>query len=298
LIFGIASTPYFWDDIKKFIEWCTRVEEMEFDSIFIADHYQFPVPPFYSNSLMDAWTTISYISAKTSRIKLGSLVSPIPRYIPSQLAKLIVNVDIFSNGRVIAGFGMGYSPEEFINYSPFYSIDEPKVLFEKFKEGLEVILKLWTMDTVTFRGKYYTLTDAVLSPKPLQKPHPPVWIGGVGTKILKLTAKYSNGWVPSALPTRIFTSRTVQSIENYENCMKIIQEHLKHYGRKTSEFTFSVLIRFESDPINLEKEAASIIEKYKEVGCQYIVIEFSPIYLKRYMELTEKFACDVMPSFT
>jgi alkanesulfonate monooxygenase SsuD/methylene tetrahydromethanopterin reductase-like flavin-dependent oxidoreductase (luciferase family) len=295
--FGITPTPYVWGDIQRFMEWCVKVEEMEFDAILMPDHYQFPVPPFYSNNLVDAWTTLSYISAKTSKIRLGSIVSPIPRYIPSQLAKLIANVDLLSNGRVIAGFGVGYCSEEFVNYSPASFFDEPRVLFEKFKEGLDIILKLWKNDKVTFKGKYYALTDAVLLPKPFQKPHPPLWVGGMGKLMLKMAAKFFDCWIPPAIPLRVSTLRTMQSIEKYESCMRTIQEHLKHYGRKISDFTFGVLLRFALEANDLVREATHTIERYKNSGCQYAVIEFSPTQLKKYTELTKTFAQEVMPSF-
>jgi alkanesulfonate monooxygenase SsuD/methylene tetrahydromethanopterin reductase-like flavin-dependent oxidoreductase (luciferase family) len=273
--FGITPTSYFWDDFQKFTEWCVKVEEMGFDAILVPDHYQFPVPPFYSNSLFEAWTTLSYVSAKTSKIRLGSLVSPIPRYIPSQLAKVIASVDLLSNGRTIAGFGIGYCPDEFVNYSPTFRFEEPKVLFEKFKEGLEIIIKLWENDKVTFKGKYYTLTEAVLLPKPLQKPRPPLLIGGVGRRTLKIAAEFFDYWVPPVIPQRISTLHVIRSTEEYEGCKKIIQEHLKHFKRETSGFTFGVLLRFSAENNELVREATNIIERYRSVGCQYVVIEFS-----------------------
>jgi len=103
LYFGINPSPHPWPDIKKFGEWCIRVEELGYDAIFMPDHYDLPVPQFPSNVLLDAWTTLAYIAARTDKIKVGSLVSPIPRWIPSQLAKVIATVDLLSGGRVIAG---------------------------------------------------------------------------------------------------------------------------------------------------------------------------------------------------
>jgi len=295
--FGITPTSYFWDDLQKFSDWCVKVEETGFDAILVPDHYQFPVPPFYSNSLIEAWTTLSYVSAKTSKIRLGSIVSPIPRYIPSQLAKVIASVDLLSNGRVIAGFGIGYCPDEFVNYSPVFRFEESNVLFEKFKEGLEIIIELWENDKVTFKGKYYTLTEAVLLPKPLQKPRPPLLIGGVGRRTLKIAAKFFDYWVPPVIPQRISTLNVIRSTKEYEDCKKIIQGHLKHFKRETSGFTFGVLLRFSAENNELVREATSIIERYRSVGCQYVVIEFSPTRLKNYIELTKMFAKEVMPSF-
>lgn len=72
--------------------------------------------------------------------------------------------------------------------------DDPKTRVERFLEGLQIIIKLWTEERVTFKGKYYKLENATLLPKPLQKPHPPIWPGGFSLRILKISAKYRNGW--------------------------------------------------------------------------------------------------------
>jgi alkanesulfonate monooxygenase SsuD/methylene tetrahydromethanopterin reductase-like flavin-dependent oxidoreductase (luciferase family) len=294
LSFGINPTPHPWEDVKKFDEWCVEVEGLGYDAVLIPDHYDLPVPPFPSNKLVDAWTTLSYVSAKTSSIKVGSLVSPIPRWIPSQLAKIIANVDLLSEGRVIAGFGAGFHIGEFLNYSPTLSWDEDRIKVQKFEEGLRVILKLWTEEKVTFTGKFYMLKDAVLLPKPLQKPHPPIWSGGMGPQMLKLTAKYCDGWIAHRAPS----PHRIKSAEDYEARVKAIQNYLKNYGRDVQKFTFAFLLMIGLDVKDM-KEASELIEDYSELGCQYFIVEFTPPPPpQKYIELTEKFAQEIIPSFT
>lgn len=291
--FGINPTPHPWSVLKKFVEWSVKVEDLGYDGIFIPDHYDLPVPPFPSNELVDAWTTLSYVSAKTTTIKVGSIVSPIPRWIPSQLAKVIANVDVLSEGRVIAGFGVGFYPPEFINYSPIYSFEDDRTRIEKFEEGVQIILKLWTEDIVNFDGKYYKLSNVVLLPKPKQKPHPPLWSGGMGPRALKITAKYFDGWIAHRAPS----PHRIISLEDYENRIKIIQKRLSKYGRDPTKFTFAFLLMIGLDLKSIN-DSIKFIEDHKKAGCQYFIVEFTPPPPpQKYIELSEKFAKEIIPSF-
>lgn len=248
-----------------------EVENLGYDAIFIPDHYDLPVPQFPSNELVEAWTTLLYISAKTTTIRVGSVVSPIPRWTPSQLAKVIANVDILSESRVIAGFGVGFYPPEFINYSPTFTFEDTHARTEKFEEGVQLILKLWTEDIVNLNGKYYKLNNAVLLPKPRQKPHPPIWSGGIGPRALKITAKYFGGWIAHRAPS----PNRITSLEDYERRVKLIQRYLSEYGRDPTKFTFAFLLMIGLDLKSIN-DCAEFIEKYKDAGCQYFIVEFTP----------------------
>ncbi|MEM1586971.1 MAG: LLM class flavin-dependent oxidoreductase [Candidatus Bathyarchaeia archaeon] len=292
--FGINPTPHPWPNLRKLVEWCVKVEDLGYDGIFVPDHYDLPSPPFPSNDLVDVWTTLSYISAKTTTIKVGSIVSPIPRWIPSQLAKVIANVDVLSEGRVIAGFGVGFYPPEFINYSPTHSFDDDRTRIEKFEEGVQLILRLWTEDKVTFNGKYYRLRDAVLQPKPKQKPHPPLWSGGMGPRALRIAAKYFDGWIAHRAPS----PHRITSLEDYEGRIKMIRGYLDKFGRDPSKFTFAFLLMIGLDLKSIG-DSVKFIEEHKGVGCQYFIVEFTPPPPpQKYVELSERFAREVIPSFT
>lgn len=294
LKFGISPSPLqWWTKIEQLEKWIENVENLGYDGVFIPDHYNLPVPPFPSNELVETWTTLAYIAGKTAKIKLGSVVSPVPRWVPSQLAKVIATVDVLSNGRVIAGFGAGYYQSEFVNYAPSGTLDEPSVRFEKFLEGLQIILKLWSEEKVTFNGKHYKLADAVLMPKPVQKPHPPIWSGGQRTRMMEITAKYFDGWIPHRFKgdARAQVTPGIPSPEVYETCVKKIKENLRKCGRDEKKFTFGVL-----GELGFDNET---IEKYKEAGCQYYIVELvPPANPTQYMELTKKFAEEIIPSFT
>jgi alkanesulfonate monooxygenase SsuD/methylene tetrahydromethanopterin reductase-like flavin-dependent oxidoreductase (luciferase family) len=291
--FGVSPSPfYWWRNVEEFNQWISESESGGYDGIFIPDHYMITVPEHGPcQELLDAWSVLSYIAARTRSIKIGSCVSPIPRWIPSQLAKVISIVDLLSEGRVIAGFGAGIFPEEFINYSPYWRMDEPKIRAEKFLEGLKVIVKLWKEDSVTFEGKYYKLSDAVLLPKPKQKPHPPLWSGGLGPNMQKIAAKYCDAWLSHTAP---FATPTP---EKYEEGVNRIKKYLKEYDRNLDKFTFGLFHHISENM----SENASVVEKFAKVGCQYFIINMpvskTPIYNGKWIELTRKFAKEVIPSF-
>lgn len=292
--FGISPSPFvWWSNLKQLEDWAQTAEELGYDAILIPDHYSLPSPPFPSGDLVEVWALLSYLAAKTTRIRLGSMVSPIPRYVPSQLAKIIAMVDVLSNGRVIAGLGAGYCRDEFINYSPGGSLDEPKVRLEKFIEGLQIMLKLWREEKVTFRGKYYSLEDATLTPKPLQKPNPPLLSGAQRPRMIEVTARYFDIWVPDSFVWKTVAStgtRGVSGPEEYGDYVRKIRGLLKKFGRDGSSFTFGVLVE-----LNFDEE---LFERYIDAGCQYFVVEIGPSRSpEEYLELTKRFSREIMPSF-
>lgn len=294
--FGLSLSPLqWWTKTEQFNNCIFEVEQLEYDAIFVPDHYSLPQPP--EAPLMDAWTTLSYIAAKTSKVRIGSLVTPVPRWIPSQLAKVITSVDILSNGRVIAPLGVGYYRAEFVNYAPGGIFDEPRVRFEKFLEGVEIILRLWTEESVTFKGRYYFLVDATLYPKPVQKPHPPIWSGGSRPRVIEATAKYFDGWVPAVFRVPVSFDRRssmLPSPEEYRIRVEKIKEYLKEFGRDERNFTFAAL-----GGIGVN---AKFVEEYKEAGCQYYVADLAPPgepipNPTQCLKMTKKFAEEVIQSF-
>lgn len=289
--FGVSPSPFvWWKRIEEFDTWISEVESRGFDSVFIPDHHDLQMPWLPSNELVDAWTTLAYITARSKTLKVGTCVTPLPRYLPSQLAKIIATVDNLSSGRTMPGLGVGYYANEFINYSPQGYLDEPKERVDRFVEGLEIMLKLWTEEKLTFNGKFYRLKDACLMPKPVQKPHPPLWSGGFGSRMLKITAKYFNAWLPHR------GEISTPTPEKYEKDVNTIKEYMKKYGRNSDEFTFGLL---GWTPINAEEDI-KIIDKYVQAGCRYYIVEIPlmpPLSSSKNIEAITKFANEIIPSF-
>jgi alkanesulfonate monooxygenase SsuD/methylene tetrahydromethanopterin reductase-like flavin-dependent oxidoreductase (luciferase family) len=162
---GLVERLSLLDDIV------VKAEELGYASFLTTDHYMLP----WGNETLETWVYLSYLAGKVSNIRLGTCVTPISFRPPSLLAKTISTLDLVSNGKVIVGVGLGWNQDEFEAYSIW---DPNPVRFEKTKEALELMVKLWSEDKIDFDGKYYRAKGAALEPKPVQKPHPPLWFGG------------------------------------------------------------------------------------------------------------------------
>jgi F420-dependent oxidoreductase-like protein len=168
-----------------------KTEELGFDAFFRSDHYV----AFSGDGLpgpTDAWTTLAGLARETSRIRLGTLVTPVTFRLPGPLAISVAQVDQMSGGRVELGLGTGWHDGEHAMYGvPFPSTGER---FERLEEQLQIVRGLWAADgAYSFAGKHYALTDAPALPKPTQRPGPPVIVGGYGaTRTPRLAATYAD----------------------------------------------------------------------------------------------------------
>lgn len=168
-------------------------EEAGLDSFLVWDHYMLP----HTNRTLEAYTLLAYLAGKTEKIKLGTCVTPLPFRHPAVLAKIVSTLDVLSGGRVIVGVGAGWHRPEFEGYSRWGS-DAERV--ERTEEALKIMINLWTRSSVSFEGKHYRIHGAVLEPKPVQKPYPPLWFGTAGRRMLGLAVKYGSGWIPVDVP--------------------------------------------------------------------------------------------------
>ncbi|GAA0912439.1 LLM class F420-dependent oxidoreductase [Nonomuraea longicatena] len=176
-------------------------ERLGFDAFFRSDHYVRIGEGEHGPGSTDAWITLAGLARETSRIRLGTLVTPATFRLPGPLAISVAQVDQMSGGRVELGFGTGWFEREHDAYGiPFPSVGER---FDRFEEQLEIVTGLWTADgAYTHEGAHYRLTDSPALPKPVQRPRPPIIIGGFGAKRTPLlAAKYADEYnVPFAGP--------------------------------------------------------------------------------------------------
>ncbi len=203
--FGLRNTSFvypggtgdIWADTQAHIQ---RAERDGFDSFWVMDHfYQLPAHGSVEEPFLDAWTALPALAAVTNRIRIGAMVSPVAYRNPALLARMAASLDHISGGRMNFGFGAGGFKPEYEAYG-FEFIEKASVRLDQMKEALQLILGLWEHTPFTFHGKYFHVENAILEPKPLQKPHPPILIGGVGPKItLRLIAELGdacNLWGP------------------------------------------------------------------------------------------------------
>lgn len=257
-----------------------KAEELGYDSFFTTDHYMLP----WGNETLETWVYLSYLAGKVSNIKLGTCVTPITFRPPSLLAKTISTLDLVSNGRLIVGVGLGWYPDEFEAYSKW---DPDPVRFGKTCEALELMVKLWSEDKVNFEGKYHRVRDAVLQPKPVQKPHPPLWFGGSGKKMLKLAAEMGNGWItPGPRWAPVYTT-----VEEYGKCVEKIKRYRENLGKNDS-FTFACIIA----PHESFEEFVTEIESYRKAGMDYLLLGITRV--SDGLELVKRFKNEVVSSFS
>jgi alkanesulfonate monooxygenase SsuD/methylene tetrahydromethanopterin reductase-like flavin-dependent oxidoreductase (luciferase family) len=188
-----------YTEIRRIVLEC---EKLGFDSVWLKDNFTSSwLNTYFSNKedeepssedpILECWTTLSSLAALTKRIRLGAILVNIHR-LPSITAKMLSTLDVISNGRIEFGLSAGWYENEIKSYGlPF---PKASTRVEMLEEGVIIIKRMLTENQASFEGRHYTIKDAKCSPKPIQKPHPPIWIGGGGKKTLQLVAKYADGW--------------------------------------------------------------------------------------------------------
>ncbi|GAC1440725.1 MAG: LLM class F420-dependent oxidoreductase [Mycobacteriales bacterium] len=182
-----------------------RTEELGFDAFFRSDHYV----AFAGAGLpgpTDAWITLAGLARETSRIRLGTLVTPVTFRQPGPLAISVAQVDHMSSGRVELGLGTGWHDGEHLAYGmPFPAMG---TRFEMLEEQLQIVRGLWSDGPFSFAGKHYELRDAPALPKPVQRPGPPIILGGYGTtKTPRLAATYADEFNVPMGPLEVTATR-------------------------------------------------------------------------------------------
>jgi len=193
-------------------------EQLGYHSLWLFDHfYHFP---FIGNrSVLEPWTLMSVLAGATSTIRLGTLVLCNNYRPPALLAKMAATLDVLSGGRLEFGYGAGWHQEEFAGYG--YDFPPVATRIRQMEEGLTVLKQLWVEERATWSGKHYQLTEAVCEPKPLQRPHPPITIGGGGEQLLlRAVAQHADVWnyFPAPLP-------------EFEHKTRVLEEHCRAIGR-------------------------------------------------------------------
>lgn len=198
-----------WDHWRALAEVCER---LGFEGLFRSDHY-FSVQGADGRGSTDAWTLLAALAAKTERIRLGTLVSPVTFREPALLAKAALTVDEISGGRVEIGMGAGWWEEEHRSHG--FAFPPTRERFERLEEQVEIVHGLLTQERFSFRGAHYVLEDVEFLPKSTQRPHPPIILGGsrVGPSMQRLIARWADefntyGGTPDAVRERYQRARS------------------------------------------------------------------------------------------
>lgn len=217
-----------FDAIKSVALECER---LGYDSVWIYDHF-ITYPEATTDPCFESWTTLSALAGITKKLGLGTIVTCNSYRYPSVLAKISATLDAISKGRLNFGIGAGWYSLEY----DAYGIPFPKasVRIAQLEEAVQIIKKMWTEDDPTFHGKYYTIEKAINSPKPIQKPHPPILIGGRGRKLLRVTAKYADRCNFGGSPT----------LEEYKERIGVLERHCAAVGRNPDEIEKTHIVDF------------------------------------------------------
>jgi probable F420-dependent oxidoreductase len=266
-------------DQNLMIRLALEAEELGFERCFFTDHLMNPYAKSegLEESTVEVWSLISYIAAKTSRIRLGTAVTPMSVRPPALLAKQVATIDNLSGGRIDLGVGTGWARGSFDAIDAEFATQESRAA--RLVEGLDLIIKLWTEDSVDFRGEYYAAKGAVIAPKPVQKPYPPIWVGGWRPYMLELTAQRGDGWIPWNRP-----------VDVYSEFLNEIRRQATALGR-ADRITYGTAVLVLPDRLRDERMAMihgdppnitvstieSSVEAYEEAGAElFVVFPFPP----------------------
>jgi probable F420-dependent oxidoreductase len=281
----------------------TEAEKEGIDSVWVLDRLLWPIKPQtpyaaspdgslpveYQN-VLDPLTTLTYVAAVTEQISLGTSVIDIFFQNPIVLSKRITTLDILSDGRVIAGLGIGWSKDEYeVSGIPY------KDRGTRADEYLQVLKKIWTDDVIEFKGQFYNIPASKIGPKPVQKPHPPILLGGFSPKTFSRIVNYANGWIGVA---------GFGPLEQLEQAIN----GLKESARKADKDPSKISIYMGSYPNVLEspsnqirtpmtgtiEQIGSDIEQIKAMGTDHIIFGhlFSSVGrdMKKMVEVTKELA--------
>lgn len=235
------------DELRDF--W-TLADQAGFDSCWVMDHFA-TLGPRDDGPIFETWALLAAMAQVTARTRLGCAVVGNTYRHPGVLAKMAVTVDHLSGGRLEFGIGAGWAENEHTMLGLEFGTRNDRA--DRLEEGVQIIRSLWTQPRTTFEGKHYQLQDAVAEPKPVQRPYPPIWIGGSGPKrTLRIAAQYADVWnAAGGSPQEVAASSA------------ILDRHCADVGRDPGLIRRSVQFRVGADDL---AQLRATVQGYVEVG--------------------------------
>jgi F420-dependent oxidoreductase-like protein len=276
-----------WDEWVALARAC---EDHGLEGLFRSDHYQ-SVFDVSGRGSLDAWATLAGLAAVTERIRLGTMVTPATFRRPSILARMVATVDHISGGRVELGLGAGWNQSEHDAYGfPFPAIGERMEMLE---EQLEIVHRQWTEDEFSFDGRHYRLAHSRAQPKPVQRPRPPIVMGGAaGPRVARLAARWADEYntiFASPADCRERRARIVEACEregrppivfslmtgccmgrNREETLARARRRLERSGRDGDP---AELLGDDTTLVGTVDEVLSRLEAYREAGVERVFLQ-------------------------
>jgi len=286
-------------------------ETLRYDSVWITDHVilprrtagRYPYDPAgrwdleAAQHYLEALTVMSYLGGRTTRVRIGSSVLVLPQRNPGLVAKAIASLDVLTGGRVILAVGVGWLREEFEALG-VRTFEERGAATDEY---IRLLRALWTEEWPSFRGRFYSLDEVRFFPKPLQRPHPPIWIGGHSPRALRRAAALGDGWHPIGLrpPAGLDPAQ-------YAAAAAAIRAHAGAAGRALAGFTFSLraplrlAARSAADPrtpfTGAAEQVAEDVRAYRRLGVRHLIFDPAGATADEILAQLRRFAADVRPA--
>jgi F420-dependent oxidoreductase-like protein len=229
-------------------------DDAAFDHLWAFDHLASIGPGGPDRAVFEGWALLAAMAAATRHVRIGLLVTGNTYRHPGLLAKIATTVDHLSGGRLEFGLGAGWSERE----HEMLGLEGLDHRVGRLSESIRVIKSLWTEERTTFAGRYYRLADAISNPKPVQRPHPPIWIGSSGERMLGLTARHADVWNPSG--------RVGAELESAVRCAEQLDKSCAEIGRDPASIRRSTQLWWNGSADGLVERVAPWVESgFREV---------------------------------
>jgi alkanesulfonate monooxygenase SsuD/methylene tetrahydromethanopterin reductase-like flavin-dependent oxidoreductase (luciferase family) len=255
------NIPNFGDfaDPRTVAQVAVAAETAGWDGLFVWDHVVHDKRARRGQPFGDPWVLLTAAALATSRLRLGALVTPVPRRRPEQLARQVATLDVLTGGRMVFAAGLGGPIDD--EYGSFGDTTDPRVLAGRLDEGLDLLRRYWSGEPVNHDGTHYRVHDAALQPATVQQPRPPVWIGGYWPRRapMRRAARW-DGAVPLFATAR---HGQIPAVDEVQDLVAYIHEH--RGDRRAEPFEIVLGGRTPGDPT----KAGAIIEPLAEAGATW-----------------------------
>ena len=297
--FGVCLTHYGREvGSAELVEAVTEIERLGFDSIWVTDHVVIPegvrdAQLIYREHMLEAFTVFGFLAAVSRRAQLGSSIIVLAYRNPIVMAKMLASIDVLSGGRVIFGAAAGYMEGEF------------NALGARFEERgdvsdeyLRVIREIWTHDQTSFSGRYFNFDKVYTSPRPVQQPGPPIWIGGRSKRAMRRAVELGDGWHPIGL--------NAQEMKEGRAYMARLCERRQIARVPAMSLRANLLIEGVSEPVGAYAGRAGNtpfngspslirdrIAEFEEAGVEHLVLDMATLSHPSFLRTLEVFAAQV-----
>ncbi|MFN8634009.1 MAG: TIGR03619 family F420-dependent LLM class oxidoreductase [Chloroflexota bacterium] len=276
------------------LTFCREAEARKIDSLWISDHVVFPRSetgehpggpfPFPSDMpYLEGVTVLAAVASVTEHAKLGASVFILGHRHPVVMAKMLSTIDVLSNGRLICGVGVGWWEEELTLLGVPYRQRGAQA-----DEMLHVFKALWTQDHPRFEGRFYKLPDVGFAPKPIQKPHPPIVVGGDSPGAFKRTVTLADGW-----------HATAKTPEEAKFALDKLRAAADAHGRDFDSIALSIRFNVKAAPGSVRERKQEIVDRlgaYRELGFTEVLLDFRRDTLDEMLDDLDAVATEVRPA--